>query len=151
AIVFDWQSQFDSLPLAIPAHPAGAEWFNPASLTVPNVIGNKVRPNSAVDLGGMDESWDAPDYQNMFLAMVPPRAAEAYALGIGAADPTRFLPIIPSYNRPELLNYWVNWIIINIFENPALNHKLTRTSPPGPGLTGQLDIIAYPYGHDRIR
>src|SRR5207245_903464 len=85
AVVFDWQSKFDVAPIALPAHPAGAEWFNPASLPGA-IVGNKVRANSTVDIGGMDESWDAPDFQNMFLAMVPPRAAEAYAAGILAAD-----------------------------------------------------------------
>ena len=38
-------------------------------------------------LGGLDESWDAVDYQNMFLAMVPPDTS---------------LGIIPSFHRPEL-------------------------------------------------
>ncbi|MDX1947000.1 MAG: hypothetical protein SFU86_16475 [Pirellulaceae bacterium] len=44
-------------------------------------------------LGGLDESWDAVDYQNMFLALCTP------AVG---------LPVIPSYHRPELVNYWKN-------------------------------------------
>ena len=45
------------------------------------------------DVGGADESWDAVDYQNMFLAMVPPGA-------------TNSSDIIPSFHRPELVNYW---------------------------------------------
>ncbi len=151
SVVFDWQTQFDGAPVVLPGHPAGPEWFNPASLTQTSTVGNKVRATSTIDVGGMDESWDAPDFQNMFLAMVPPRAAEAYAIGIANSAPTKFLPIIPSFHRPELLNYWVNWIIINIFENPALNHKLTRVAPPGPGLASLMNIIAYPYGADGIR
>ena len=49
--------------------------------------------SSAPDVGGADESWDAVDYQNMFLAMVPPGAATSR-------------DIIPSFHRPELVNYW---------------------------------------------
>ena len=56
------------------------------------------------DLGGMDESWDAPDLQNMFLAMVPPRAAESVYNGTP-------LPIIPSFHRPELINFWLAQLI----------------------------------------
>src|SRR5262249_35524825 len=55
--------------------------------------------SNPLDFGGLDESWDAPDLQNMFLAMIPPRAAEAFYAG----SP---LPIIPSFHRPELINYW---------------------------------------------
>src|SRR6185436_2630967 len=65
--------------------------------------------------GGLDETWDAPDLQNMFLAMVPPRAAEMFFTG------TR-LPIIPSFHRPELINFWIN--------NPALNGP-NETPPAG--------------------
>ena len=54
-----------------------------------------------VDVGGLDETWDAPDLQNMFLAMVPPRVAQLAADG----NPTNDLPIIPSFHRPELVNY----------------------------------------------
>ncbi len=49
----------------------------------------------AANVGGADESYDAPDYQNMMLAMVPP----------AAANPSQ---IIPSLHRPALVNYWVN-------------------------------------------
>ncbi len=45
------------------------------------------------NVGGADESYDAADYQNMFLAMVPP--------GVTASG-----DIIPSFHRPSLVNYW---------------------------------------------
>ncbi|MCO6456738.1 MAG: hypothetical protein J5I93_15675 [Pirellulaceae bacterium] len=51
----------------------------------------------AVNAGGADESWDAADYQNMFLAMVPPNL-----LGDSNAR------LIPSFHRPELVHYWRN-------------------------------------------
>jgi hypothetical protein len=43
--------------------------------------------------GGGDESYDAPDWNNMWMAMVPPSA-------------TSSSDIIPSFHRPELVNYW---------------------------------------------
>jgi hypothetical protein len=48
-------------------------------------------------LGGLDETWDAVDLQNMFLAMVPPSSGSNYDI-----------PVIPSFHRPELVNYLVN-------------------------------------------
>ncbi|MCH7729122.1 MAG: hypothetical protein IH991_21965, partial [Planctomycetes bacterium] len=47
------------------------------------------------NVGGADESYDAVDYQNMFLAMVPPSASSSQ-------------DIIPSFHRPALANYWAN-------------------------------------------
>lgn len=54
------------------------------------------------DISGLDESWDAVDFQNLFLAMVPPALAEQYQAG------NYSLPLIPSFHRPELVNYWIN-------------------------------------------
>ncbi len=54
-------------------------------------IPTRVAPN----IGGADESYDVPDYQNMMLAMVPPAATNASQ-------------IIPSMHRPALVNYWVH-------------------------------------------
>ncbi len=44
---------------------------------------------------GLDEDYDAPDYQNMALAWVPPVRGSTY-------------DVIPSFHRTELVNYWVN-------------------------------------------
>ena len=63
-------------------------------------------------LGGSDESYDAVDYQNMFLAMLPQNPGEQ-------ADPsTQLLTdaasgsplVIPSFHRPALINFWGNQI-----------------------------------------
>jgi hypothetical protein len=62
--------------------------------------------------GGLDESWDAVDMQNMYLAMVPPNTAELRNAGSAA-------PLIPSFHRPELANYWRN----------NLPSELTASSP----------------------
>ena len=59
----------------------------------------RIPPTTPLDYGGMDESYDAPDLQNLFLAMVPPRTAEQLARGTGRR------PIIPSFHRPELVTY----------------------------------------------
>ncbi|MDA1180697.1 MAG: hypothetical protein O2931_18120, partial [Planctomycetota bacterium] len=55
----------------------------------------KVTTNPNPFVGGVDEGWDLPDFQNMFLARVP-------------AIPERdsHLDLIPSLHRPALLNYW---------------------------------------------
>jgi hypothetical protein len=52
-------------------------------------------PSSVIspDRGGVDEPYDAADYQNMYLAMISPDAT---------------MPIIPSFHRPSLINYWAN-------------------------------------------
>ena len=68
----------------------------------PHFAGYDPQPNGgamsdAYDAGGLDETWDAVDFQNMYLAMYPP---------IAAATPGT--PIIPSYHRPELVNFWAN-------------------------------------------
>lgn len=55
----------------------------------------KVTTNPIPFVGGVDEGWDLPDFQNVFLARVP-------------AIPERdtHLDLIPSFHRPALLNYW---------------------------------------------
>ena len=73
----------------------------------------------SINIGGADESWDTFDYQNMFLAMVPPNARSS-------AD------IIPSFHRPELVYFWYHWAINNV-----------------PGLSGvPFSTFTRPYGSD---
>lgn len=52
-------------------------------------------------LGGSDESYDAADFQNMFLAWTSPAAGEQ-------PNPPTSLGnlVLPSYHRPDLINYW---------------------------------------------
>jgi len=76
----------------------------------------KLFPNSPTDAaylaGGADESYDAADYQNLFLAFVPPRPREfRVAQGQAAEDAIaehvgQGRSIIPSFHRPALLRYW---------------------------------------------
>ena len=65
-----------------------------------------------VDLGGLDEPWDAVDYQNMYLAMVPPNVSDG---------------IIPSFHRPALVNYWLNRMSTTILAGiPTLTGRVLR-------------------------
>lgn len=66
----------------------------PSRMPFPNAQSNPT-PNPAI--GGLDETWDAPDYQNPFLAMVPPQK-------MGQYDGT---PLLPSFHRPDLVQYWM--------------------------------------------
>ena len=91
----------------IPAVAAGAS-VNVMAALVPNYSGRVIvqpwNPSAGLSMqsgyrtllgGGSDEGYDAPDTQNMFLAMVTAGAASS-------AD------IIPSFHRPALINYWMN-------------------------------------------
>jgi hypothetical protein len=88
-------------------------------------------------LGGFDEPWDAPDYQNMYLAMQPAITAVMNT----DTDPANNVPMFPSFHRPDLVNYWVAYMITSIFV------------PAGVGNTNgeQFEIMAQPYGADHIR
>lgn len=76
------------------------------------------------DLGGSDESWDAVDFQNMFLAMVPSTA-------------TSSTDIFPSFHRPDLVNFWCQRIRVS---------KLSALTP-----AEQDTVLERPYGPDGIR
>lgn len=57
---------------------------------------NPLAEANAALRGGADESYDAADYQNMYLSMVP-------------AGPTSSAQITPSFHRPALVNYWMRY------------------------------------------
>ncbi len=79
-----------------------------------------------------DESWDAPDFQNMHLAAVP-WIQEPGKL------PYELHPILASFHRPDLANYWFN--------------ELIKPGQPLSGLPDKKTAIyafEYPYGQDRI-
>jgi hypothetical protein len=124
-----------------PAHPYGMAYL-------PNYQGYPVRhyypnysnapmtqgvltPNPA--LGGLDESWDIADYQNMFLGMVPPlKMAQFDAL----------YPLLPSYHRPDLVRFWIR----SLQQSGGL---LNGVNDPTGNL--QREYFVYPYGRDGIR
>lgn len=73
-------------------------------------------------LGGLDEPWDAADYQNMFLAMVPPRKLSQFD----------GFPLLPSYHRPDLVRYWQNVLVNSSLLSGAQNPQLAFLFPYGP-------------------
>jgi hypothetical protein len=99
-----------------PSQPPGTYFMPPRLVALlPHFAGYDVGTGGSgympeeFDVGGLDESWDAVDFQNMFLAMVTPNAAT-----------TPGLPIIPSFHRPELINYWLNNLPTE-FQGPPLD------------------------------
>lgn len=72
--------------------PTSSGTINRQVALLPHFAGG-VTGNASV--GGFDESYDAVDYQNMYLAMAP----------AGATDSSQ---IIPSFHRPALANYWIH-------------------------------------------
>ncbi len=119
------------LPVAL--MPNGA-FFNPQNLRPEDYLGTGAYPGTTqqdvwnnlsanqknvlngfnfTGLGGSDESYDAVDFQNMALAMLPVGPVETVLPGQPGSWPT--LPpvslgnmILPSFHRPALLNYWAN-------------------------------------------
>jgi len=80
--------------------------------------------SDTINIGGADESWDTFDYQNMFLAMVPP-------------DLDRVPEIVPSFHRPALVNYWFQYARSNL----GLNSMNPRDA---------WRAFSMPYGADRV-
>ena len=91
---------------------------NLGQLMVGTAMGNKNVPpyNVFPGVGGSDESYDAVDFQNIFLGMMPLNPAESapYKSGrltnwgldnvFGNEDDQQV--VIPSFHRPALINYW---------------------------------------------
>ena len=91
-----WPAASDPPWPALPAavSPPPDDFLMPTALA-PNLSAYLAMPFSATSnplVGGADESWDAVDFQNMFLAMVP-------------GDSTATAYVIPSFHRPALINY----------------------------------------------
>lgn len=87
----------------------------------------------AIDVGGLDETWDAPDIQNMFLGMV---CVDPFQNPPGGIPD---LKTIPSFHRAELVSYWYNWLITNVF------------TPQGVPPAQYSNLFRFPYGLDRTR
>ena len=89
--------------------------------------------------GGADESYDAVDFQNMFLAMVKP--------DVNALVPSH-REIIPSFHRPALVNYWFNWCSEQLFTDLATPDPTKRQVD---SIERRRQIFLKPYGDDFIR
>lgn len=79
--------------------------------------------------GGLDESWDAVDYQNMFLASVPPEV-------VSAAD------IVPSFHRPSLVRYWGGSTGLNyvLRPDPTIHPKFVVNNQDFDPVNGPWDV-----------
>ncbi len=104
-------------------------------------------PDSAIqsaNAGGFDESYDAVDFQNFFLALDPPGLAQEIA------NSSRTSPQIPSYHRPDLVNYWTNAVSITsdtdiLTHSDLLRRVIARPMPwDHPNFTGSNP--AFPIG-----
>ncbi|MCC7476036.1 MAG: hypothetical protein IT425_11625, partial [Pirellulales bacterium] len=143
----------------------------PATMTnVPrlNVIGATPAASSykyptAVGLGGANESYDAADFQNMFLALqtVTPRSQGrvvqtdgTYSAVDPALDSSKFLRLdledvpLPSFHRPDLINFWYHRMLNSQWLSTAISSADQRAvailqpydsnGNPAGGLTPQL-------------
>jgi hypothetical protein len=92
-------------------------FFNPLTMRVindesgisyfPNSVQNPVPFDTRFDYtgrGGGDESYDAPDFQNMALALLADEDFDDVQPPGGTLDNL----VLPSFHRPELINYWQN-------------------------------------------
>ncbi|MFO0902662.1 MAG: hypothetical protein U0939_06660 [Pirellulales bacterium] len=106
----------------VPGLGGGAGVSVPVAL-LPHFAGYSTSTAYQVDVGGADEPYDAVDFQNMPLAMVPPNAAASNE-------------IMPSFHRQDLIAFWIKWLQANVY---------TSLSP----LEMRI-VFAYPYGPDNI-
>lgn len=82
--------------------------------------------NSSVN--DLDESWDAADYQNAFLARVPVTPSPR----TNGAD-----PLLPSFHQPYLINYWLRNTDLGadpatVWQSWMANPQLLRTLTARP-------------------
>lgn len=80
--------------------PLGSTMKRPLAL-LPNFVHSD--QFGVANIGGADEDYDAPDFQNMYLAWDPPGLPKAYDPG---DQTTHTIDVIPSFHRPELIKYW---------------------------------------------
>ncbi len=105
---------------------------NPDGLTVDELEAYRQQRFASRGLsgqGGSDESYDAPDFQNMALAMLPVNPRETVILPgaplpLGVPLPDLGSMILPSFHRPALLNYWDNQTALNEDTNQDLLRKV---------------------------
>ena len=89
-------------------------------------------PFPSPNVGGLDEGWDAADYQNVFLGLTADPT-----LNLNSIPAPRVLEAlnIPSFHRPFLVNYWVNRI-------PIAQYQALSNSTIGGLQTVPLTIAA---------
>ncbi len=90
--------------------------------------------------GGANPDYTAPDYQNMFLAL---RLTTPWTTPNGNVV---YVPI-PSFHRPELVNFWMNLNGGGTWSNPILQRKVLLrplAAPINPGISA-IDLRYGPW------
>ncbi|MEY4179041.1 MAG: hypothetical protein RLY70_2615, partial [Planctomycetota bacterium] len=95
----------------------------PSVSLLPHFAGYGTPTTTQTDIGGADESWDAPDHQNLHMAMVPPTV-------------TASNEILPSFHRPDLIAYWMRELRQSLFSSMTAAEFNA--------------VFAYPYGFDGV-
>ncbi|MBX3432769.1 MAG: hypothetical protein KF847_05580 [Pirellulales bacterium] len=75
------------------------------------LLPDNTTPTYAIDYagrGGANESYDAPDFQNMFLAAMDLPGNGRLRESVGFSSAALNDMVLPSFHRPALLNYWKN-------------------------------------------
>lgn len=110
--------------------------------------------------GGSDESYDAVDYQNMFLAWSPPSPSSTVIPNnppTAPGTPALGTMVLPSFHRPALINYWANQVPTLATEPSLLRKVMLRpnwldhpnfsgSNPYLAGLPGDQQLIRMVYG-----
>ncbi|MEO2049011.1 MAG: hypothetical protein ABGX16_20835 [Pirellulales bacterium] len=95
----------------------------------PQIISARKAALGLAGPGGSDESYEAVDYQNIFLGLMPANPIESTAFGSGSLQgtsagtgPKPMVPI-PSFHRPALLNFW-NSQLGSLATDPSMLRKV---------------------------
>jgi hypothetical protein len=91
--------------------------------------------NTAGGTGGADEDYDIADFQNMFLA---------FLTGSVGIPPTAAADILPSFHRPDLIQFWVNKSGAMSWNDTAMTSMNPSATPPQPSLLQQT--MLRPFG-----
>ncbi len=100
----------------------------PAALMPFNNFVNPLPLTNSTNSDDLDESWDAADYQNAFLARLPTTPSQF----TNPAD-----PLLPSFHQPYLINYWLRNTDLGadpatVWQNWLANPQLLRTLTARP-------------------
>ena len=77
--------------------------------------------------GGANEDYDAPDFQNPHLAWMSPAPDDPATTTINESLNPRLTRVVPSFHRPELIQWWVhNWRTYQ----PAADPEYNPPTPP---------------------
>ena len=130
-------TQFAANELLDAVDPTFLPNFNAPYALLPNAVYFQATANIYTDpagMGGANEDYDAPDFQNMLLAWQVRStnvASEFYPTGV----------VVPSLHRPELLNYWHHRMVT---ETDGLGNAIFAPSVPLTDLQERWRAILRP-------